>query len=315
MSERSTSWQALYVVLMSALIWGLALAAAWFADQTGSSLGHGPLPSGLSPRNAYIATLVTVALGAGTGGAMLIGVRQAKYFTRRFAWLLYLLVAAPMLALLITPMQRFGSPAFLGLPEFLMGPPARMVLAASLGALFIGATDLRRLFPGWVNEPAIKAQPARVSATGVRGLPGRFTPNAWRALSFMQEEAQRFEHSHMGTEHLLLGLLRDPRSHSSRVIINLRGDPASMKRDIENSISRRGTLLTGGSGMTRRCQQVIEQGSRLARASGQRVVGTGHLLQSLAEKPEDMASQLLENAGVTVDRIIGELRQLGPESE
>ncbi len=300
---------------MSALIWVLALAAAWFADRTGASLGHGPLPSGIDSRDAYMASFISVALGCLTGGVMLVGVRQGKYFTRRFAWALYLLVAIPMIALLLTPMQRFGDDAFLGLPDYLMGVPGRMVLAVALGALIIGAVDLRRLFPGAVNEPAVRTQPPRVSATGVRGLPGRFTPPAWRALSAMQEESHRFDHSYVGTEHLLLGLLRDTRSHAVRIIINLRGDPALMRRELEGSITRRGTLAAGGTGITRRCQQVIEQAARLSRSSGERAVSTGFLLQAMAESPEDLAGQVLENAGISSERIAGEVRQLGPETE
>ena len=317
MTERSISWQVLYAVVVSALVWGLALAAAWFADRTGSSLGHGPLPSGLAAGDAYLSTLISVVLGGLAGGFMLLGVRQGKYFTQRFAWVLYLLVALPMALLVLTPMQRFGDEPFLGLPDFLMGAPGRMVLAVAVGALVIGAIDLRRLFPGWVSEQAVRAQqqPARVTPTSVRGLPGRFTPPAWRALSAMQEEAQRFDHAYVGTEHLLLGMLRDTRSHAVRIIINLRSDPALMRRELEGSMNRRGSLASGGSGITRRCQQVIEHAARLSRAAGERSVNSGHLLQAIAESPEDVAGQLLENAGLSTERIAGELRQLGPEAE
>ncbi len=316
MTERSISWQVLYAVVMSSLVWGLALAAAWFADRTGSSLGYGPLPSGLAASDAYLSTLISVVLGGLAGGFMLVGVRQGRYVTRRFAWVLYFLVALPMALLLLTPMQRFGDEPFLGLPDFLMGAPGRMVLAVAMGALVIGAIDLRRLFPGMVNEQVVRAQQqTRVTPTSVRGLPGRFTPPAWRALSAMQEEAQRFDHAYVGTEHLLLGMLRDTRSHAVRIIVNLRSDPASMRRELEGSINRRGSLAPGGTGITRRCQQVIEQAARLSRAAGERSVNSGHLLQAMAESPEDVAGQLLENAGLSTERIAGELRQLGPEGE
>jgi ATP-dependent Clp protease ATP-binding subunit ClpC len=131
----------------------------------------------------------------------------------------------------------------------------------------------------------------------------------------MQEEAQRFEHAYMGTEHLLLGLLHDVRSHAARLVVNLGADPANVKREIESVIGRRGSLFTGTTGMTRRCQRVIEQAARVARSSGQRTVGTGHLLQSLVEQPEDAAGQLLESWGISADRVSAELRHMGPESE
>ena len=131
----------------------------------------------------------------------------------------------------------------------------------------------------------------------------------------MQEEAQRFEHAYMGTEHLLLGLLRDSRSQATRVLINLGADPASIKTQLEGVISRRGSLFTGATGMTRRCQKIIESAARMARSSGQRTVGTGHLLQALLETPDDAAGQLLDGLGVSMNRVEAELRHLGPESE
>ena len=315
MSDRSPLWQAISAVLVAAVVWVTLMLAAWFADRTDFFLGHGPLPSGFTTINAYIATLLTGVLGVLTGGATMIGVRQGKYFTPQFAWLIYALVAGPLLLILVSPMQRFGYEAFMGLPEFLVRAPGRMVVSFALGALLIGNIDVRRLLPGFVSEAPAKAPATRPSGSGVRGLPGRFTPNAWRALSFMQEEAQRFEHSYMGTEHLLLGLLREPRSHSCRAIVNLGGDPSNMKREIESVIGRRGSLLTGTTGMTRRCQRVIEQAARVARGTGERVVGTGHLLQSLVEQPEDVAGQLLESSGVTADKVAGELRHMGSEAE
>jgi ATP-dependent Clp protease ATP-binding subunit ClpC len=131
----------------------------------------------------------------------------------------------------------------------------------------------------------------------------------------MQEEAQRFEHGYMGTEHLMLGLLRDVRSQASRVLVNLGAEPSGLKSQLEGIIGRRGSLYTGGTGMTRRCQRVIESAARIARTSGQRTVGTGHLLHALVEQPEDVAGQLLEGSGITTDRVAAELRHMGPESE
>lgn len=315
MPERSPVGQAFYAGLVSIIVWAVVLLAAWFADRADGLLGHGPLPSGLDTRNAYYATLIAGGLGLLSGGVMAVGVRQGKYFTRQFAWVIYLLVAAPLLLLLLVPLQRFGAEPMWGLPAFLVGIPGRMIVAASLGGLILGAVDMRRILPGLAVDPPARPTPARVSSTSVRGLPGRFTSNAWRALSHMQEETQRFEHSQMGTEHLLLGLLRDPRSHASRAIVNLGAEPASIKRELESVIGRRGSLITGTTGMTRRCQRVIEQAARVARNSGERVVSTGHLLQSLVEQPEDVASQMLESAGVTATRVATELRHLGPESE
>ena len=314
MVERSPVKQAMSAVLISFIVLAVIAAAAWFVTRTAEALGTGPLPSTLPARNAYILTVATALLSAATGGVTLLGVRQAKYFTPQFAWLVYLIVSVPLVLLLFTPLQRFGHEAFAGLPPFLMSAAGRTTVAVAMGALLIGALDLRRIVPGLIHE---SARPVALvpGTTVVRGLPGRFTPNAWRALSFMQEEAQRFDHAYMGTEHLLLGLLRDPAAQASRAVVNLGTDLAAVRSQLEGVIGRRGSLYTGTSGLTRRCQRVIEGASRVARADGERTVSTGHLLQALVEQAEDVAAQLLVSAGVTAERVSSELRHLGPETE
>ena len=146
-------------------------------------------------------------------------------------------------------------------------------------------------------------------------MPGRFTALAWRALSFMQEEAKRFEQSTMGTEHLLLGVLSDSRSQASRIVVELGVDPSALKREIEGIIGRRGALLSSSSSMTQRCQRVIERAVRISRNAGLRTVGTGHLLHALVESRDDVAGQLLESAGVTPDRVAVAMRQMPAEAD
>jgi hypothetical protein len=315
MQERSLFWQGVGALLISLIVLTVVGTTAWFTHRVDNVLlgSSPPLPSGVNFLNSFILTVLSGLVAVLSGAVTLVGIKQAKYFTRQFAWLVYVVVSVPLIALLLTPLQRGGHDAFLGLPGWMMATEGRAILGVALGALFLGSLDLRRVIPGLVLESA-RPTP-RVSTTAVRGLPGRFTPNAWRALSFMQEEAQRFEHAYMGTEHLLLGLLRDSRSQATRVLINLGGEPSSIKTQLEGVIGRRGSLFTGGTGMTRRCQRVIESAARLARSSGQRTVGTGHLLQALVETPEDVAGQLLAGLGVTADRVGAELRHLGPEDD
>ncbi len=310
MIERTTTWQAIAAIVISGLVLGLLAATAFFAERVDHSLGHGPLPSGLTPSNAYLATLLLTATAIVAGGATLAGVRQAKFVTKRFAWLVYALVGIPLLLLLLTPMQRHGSDGFVGLPDFLLGPPGRMAIAVTLGALLLGWIDIRRV-PG-IGGP----RPMEVGTGGqsLRGLPGRFTPSAWRVLSMMQEEARRFEHAYMGTEHLLLAITREERSVGARALVNLGVELAGLRTQIEGVIGRRGSLYTGTTGMTRKAQRVIEQASRRARSDSTRLVSTGHLLTMLVESPDDVAGQLLEQQGVTADRLAIELRHLGPET-
>jgi hypothetical protein len=317
MQERTLSWQAFGALLISLIVLVVLGATAWFMHRVDDVLlgSSAPLPSGITFLTSAILA-VLAGLGAVLSGAVtLVGVKQAKYFTRQFAWVVYVVVALPLTLLLLTPLQRGGHDAFLGLPSWLLAVEGRAIFGVALGALFLGSLDLRRIVPRLVLESARPAAPASTSQPAARGLPGRFTPNAWRALSFMQEEAQRFEHAYMGTEHLLLGLLRETRSQATQVLINLGGEPSSIKSQLASVIARRGSLFTGGTGMTPRCQRVIEGGARIARASGQRTVGTGHLLQALLETPEDVAGQLLDGLGVTADRVSAELHHLGPERD
>lgn len=315
MQERTLFWQGVGALLISLIVLAVVGTTAWFTHRVDNVLlgASPPLPSGINFINSLILTLLSGLAAVASGAITLIGIKQAKYFTRQFAWIVYLVVALPLVVLLAIPLQRGGQDAFFGLPSWMVAIEGRAIIGVALGSLFFGALDLRRVVPGLVLESARPAP--RVSPTAVRGLPGRFTPNAWRGLSFMQEEAQRFEHAYMGTEHLLLGLLRDSRSQATRVLINLGAEPSGIKSQLEGVIGRRGSLFTGGTGMTRRCQRVIESAARIARSSGQRTVGTGHLLQALVESPEDVAGQLLDGLGVTADRVGAELRHLGPEGE
>lgn len=292
------------------------LLAAWFVEGTDSALGHGPLPSALSGLAAYLRTLLVGVAGIVVGGAMIVGVKGSAQFGDRYSWLIYVFVVAPLVLLLFIPLERFDAGTFLGLPDFLVGIPGRMVIATALGALLLGTLGMRILLKPLPDEGAARALSQR-SAGGASkdAAPGRFTGLAWRALSFMQEEAKRFEQSNMGTEHLLLGVLSDSRSQASRIVLELGADPASIRREIESIISRRGPLFGGTASMTQRCQRVIERAVRIARNGGLRTVGTGHLLLALVENPEDVAGQLLDSSGVTADRIASTMRHMPPEAD
>jgi len=311
--------QAVIAVVFSAIVLALIAVTAWFAGYADDRFGHGPLPSGLDWRRAYLATLLVGLSGVVCGAGVVMGMRAIKQYALTFAWLAYVVLTGALVLWFFAPIQRFGAPPFLGLPEFLVSVAGRMVVTVALGALLLGGVDFRRIrigkpAPAPAPEP-IAAGAARSERTVIRGLPGRFTPNAWRSLSFMQDEAKRFDHGYMGTEHLLLGILRDEQSVATRALINLKVDIASVRAHIEQGIGRRGSLYSGTTGLTRRCQQVIEGAARLSRADGQQLVGTGHLLHSLVQIEEDMAAQTLQQAGVTPTRLANELRRLGPESE
>ena len=304
--ERSSGAQAAIAVGVSAVVLGLLALTLYFVDRFDNTLGHGPLPSSLTGAWAYLGTLLTGGLALLSAAVTLIGVRQAKYLTREYAWLVYVLVGVPLAVLMFVPLQRYGSEAFMGLPDVLVGVPGRVMAGATLGALFLGGVDVRKLFSRRAKKAGAGA--GDEAPTGR----GRFTPLAWTVLNSMQEQAKQFDHSFYGTEHLLLAMSMEHRSLAVRSMLGLGVDLESLRTQVEGLISRRGALYTGASGMTRRAQRVIEQAAERARAEGVQI-GTGHLLQAISEAREDVSGQLVRQLGVTPERLAGELRRLGPE--
>ena len=319
MASRPTSWRTtlLIAVAVSAAAVAVLFAAAWLADRADNALGHGPNASHLTGRSAatYGLTLVTGLLGIAGGGATLLSVSLTQHLAVRYRLLPYVALGIPSILLLLVPLDAYPRDPWGGLPPFMVSAPAHAVVGMALGALLFGALDVRRWLPGrWIDRQVATAG-IQAAATATRGLPGRFTPGAWRVLSFMQEEAHRFEHSHMGTEHLLLGLIRERQSVAARVLMNLGVELETVRTRVEGIIGRRGSLYTGSGGLTLRCQRVIERAARQAREAGQRQVGTGHLLQSLVDQPEDAAGQMLVEMGVTPDGVEAQMNRLGADTE
>ena len=303
--ERSPRAQAAIAIGISAIVLGLLALVLYFADRFDNVLGHGPLPSGISGLWAYLGTLLTGGLALLSAAVTLIGAKQAKYVTRQYAWLVYAIVGIPLAVLLFVPLQRYGTESFLGLPDVLVGVPGRVLVGATLGALFLGGVDVRKTF-------SRRAQAGAASGEDAPTGRGRFTPLAWTVLNSMQEEAKRFDHSFYGTEHLLLAISMEQRSLAVRAMLGLAVDLQLLRTQVEGLIGRRGALYTGATGMTRRAQRVIEQASLKARGEGVQI-GTGHLLQAVSEAREDVSGQLIRQLGVTPERLAGELRRLGPE--
>ena len=314
MTQRSGVWQVVSAVVISVIVMLVLLGAIYYAYRADGTLGHGPLPSSASSSTAYAITLVVALLAVLSAVVAYVGVTQTRALTGRFYWLPYVLVGVLLLLLLLMPLRPFGSESFIGVPDFLVSVPAQVLAGVALGFLVLNSLGASLVPVDWRGQATGAAASARVGAP-IRGLPGRFTPSAWRVLGYMQEEAKRFEHGFMGTEHLLLGMVRDRQSLAGRTMVNLSIDLDDIRTQVEGIIGRRGSLYTGAVGLTRRCRRVIEQAARLARESGRRTVGTGHLLQSLMTDPDDAAGQLLESLGVTNKRVADELRHLGYETE
>ncbi len=131
----------------------------------------------------------------------------------------------------------------------------------------------------------------------------RFTKRARETLSYAQDEALRLGHTYIGTEHLLLGLLREGEGVAARVLADL-GLSLSRARDAVERYTGRGTRNPAGRvELAPSTKHVIELAVDEARRLGHHYIGTEHLLLGLSREAEGMAVGILESLGVTLDQV------------
>jgi ATP-dependent Clp protease ATP-binding subunit ClpC len=131
----------------------------------------------------------------------------------------------------------------------------------------------------------------------------KFTERAQRVLTLAQQEAERFDHNYIGTEHLLLGLLREDNGVAAMALANL-GVELDMARSQVDAIIGRGEHAAAGAiGLTPRAKKVIELAVDEARRFGHHYIGTEHLLLGLVREGEGIAAGVLESLGVSLERV------------
>jgi hypothetical protein len=130
----------------------------------------------------------------------------------------------------------------------------------------------------------------------------KFTERARRVLTKAQEEAQRFNHNYMGTEHILLGLLDDREAVGVRVLHAMGVLPTEARVAVEFIIGRGEKSMSGEIGLTPRAKKVIELAVEEARRLNHTYIGTEHLLLGLIREGEGIAFGVLQSLGVTLDR-------------
>src|SRR5260370_6170382 len=122
----------------------------------------------------------------------------------------------------------------------------------------------------------------------------KFTERARRVLSLAQEEAQRLHHNYMGTEHLLLGLVREGDGVAARVLAHQGVSLAQVREAVEFIIGRGDHVVTGEIGLTPRAQRVVELAVDGARRVHHHYHGTEHLRLGLVREGEGIAAGVLE---------------------
>src|SRR5213076_699614 len=131
----------------------------------------------------------------------------------------------------------------------------------------------------------------------------KFTERARKVLQLAQEEAQRFNHNYIGTEHLLLGLVREGEGVAAKVLANLGVDLNKVRSAVEFIIVRGERTVTGDIGLTPRAKKVIELSVEEARRLNHNYIGTEHLLLGLVREGEGIAAGVLESLGVNLDKV------------
>ena len=142
----------------------------------------------------------------------------------------------------------------------------------------------------------------------------KFSERARRALTRAQEEAQRFGHNYIDTEHILLGLVAEEDSVASKVLANLGVLPNKIRAAVEFVVGRGERSAIGEVGLTPRAKRVIELAVDEARRLNHSYIGTEHLLLGLLRDREGAAVGVLESFGVTFDKAQTEINNVLSQS-
>ena len=142
----------------------------------------------------------------------------------------------------------------------------------------------------------------------------KFTERARRVLTLAQEEAHRFNHNYIGTEHILLGLVREGDGVAAKVLANLGVELNKVRSAVEFIIGRGDRTVLGEIGLTPRAKKVIELAVDEARRLSHSYIGTEHLLLGLVREGEGIAAGVLESLGVNLERVRAETTRILSQS-
>ena len=121
----------------------------------------------------------------------------------------------------------------------------------------------------------------------------RFSKRARRSLAYAQEEARRLNHPYIGTEHLLLGLVREENSVAARVLRSLGVEADTVRSAVEEIIGSGEQPVISRIGLSPRTKRIIELAVSQAREMGNNYIGTEHILLGLVRENEGVAARIL----------------------
>jgi len=161
------------------------------------------------------------------------------------------------------------------------------------------------------RKPPALPTPKKAREDNMAAPLDKFTERARRVLTLAQEEAQRFNHNYIGTEHLLLGLVREGEGVAAKVLHNLGVDLQKVRSAVEFIIGRGDKPVTSESlGLTPRAKKVIELAIDEARRMGHPYIGTEHLLLGLVREGEGIAAGVLESLQVSLEKVRAEVQRI-----
>jgi excisionase family DNA binding protein len=158
-------------------------------------------------------------------------------------------------------------------------------------------------FTQWVHKTLQRksATPAELIERSNRF--DKFTERARKVLTLAQEEAKRFKHNYIGTEHLLLGLVREGEGVAVKVLNSLGVELETLRGAVEFIIGRGDRVVLGEVGLTPRAKRAIELAVDEARRLNHHYIGTEHLLLGMVREGEGIAAGVLKSLGVNLEKV------------
>ena len=139
---------------------------------------------------------------------------------------------------------------------------------------------------------------------GINEMYERFTDRARKVMQLANQEAQRFNHEYIGTEHVLLGLVKEGSGVAANVLKNLDVDLRKIRLEVEKLVQSGPEMVTMGKlPQTPRAKKVIEYSMEEARNLNHNYVGTEHILLGLLREQEGVAAQVLMNLGLKLEEV------------
>ena len=144
----------------------------------------------------------------------------------------------------------------------------------------------------------------------------RFTDRAKKVMSFARQEAMKFNHEYIGTEHILLGLVQEGSGVAANVLKNMTIDLEKIRHEVEKIVKTGPSMVTMGQlPFTPRAKKVLELSLEEASQLSHNYIGTEHLLLGLIRENEGIAAQVLMNLGVKLEEVRDEVLEFLGASE